>query len=40
MIYLIMAFMVLMVLCGVVGEIVYPAVLQKRLEKKNKGEKK
>jgi len=35
-IYLIMAFMVLMVLCGVIGEIIYPAVLAK----KNKGEKK
>jgi len=36
LIYLILAFMVLMVLCGVIGEIIYPAVLA---EKKNKGEK-
>ena len=32
MIYLIMAFMVLMVLCGVIGEIVYSARKEKEQE--------
>ena len=35
MIYLIMAFMILMVLCGFLGEIVYPAAKAKQLEKRN-----